>query len=132
VAEAQRLVLDGGLDLLQQPGRAPDLLDELFLAPAAQFFFQFRLRLEILCDGVLAGRGDDDEPFEPRFRGLGGDVLDTGRVDDREQLFRYGLGGRQEPRAQAGGRNDGGSDACGLGGAVAGSDCGGLRHGQRL
>ena len=45
-----------------------------------------------------------------RLGGLGGDQLDTGGVDDRQQFLGHGLGGREESGAESGGRHDSGGE----------------------
>ena len=52
---------------------------------------------------VLPGEVTMTSRLAPACGGLGGDQLDAGRVDDRQQLLGHGLRGRQETGAEAGG-----------------------------
>ncbi|COX17492.1 Uncharacterised protein [Mycobacterium tuberculosis] len=55
---------------------------------------------------VLTLGGDDHQPFGTGRGRLGGHQLDTGSVDDGQQLLGHRLGGRQKARTQAGCRDD--------------------------
>ena len=105
MAEAERLGLYHRLDL-DQRGRAAHLFEHRRLAASFQRALEHEVFDEVRDDAVLAFRRDDDQPFGARFGRLGGHQFDAWRVDDRQQLLRHRLGGRQEPCPQPSGRDD--------------------------
>ena len=90
-------------------GRAPHLLEHRVLAAGLQRALEDQVLDEVRDDAVLALGGDDDQPFGAGLGRLGGDQLDAGRVDDRQQLLGHRLGGGQKPRSQTRGGHDGGA-----------------------
>src|SRR5688572_2486839 len=58
-------------------------------------------------DDVLAASGDKDAVLDARFARLLHDILEHRPVDDRQHLFRRGLGGGKEARAEPGDGKDG-------------------------
>ena len=100
-----------------QLGGPPDRGQPLLVALLLQRRFQLRRAVEVVGDGVLAAGGDDQDVGETDAGRLGHDVLQRRDVDDRQQLLRHRLRGRQEAGAEAGGRDDG------LASAAAGQTC---------
>ena len=85
---------------------AAHLLQHHLLAAGLQRALEHQVLDEVRDDAVLALGGDDDQPLGAGLRGLRGDQLDAGRVDDRQQFLGHGLGRGQEARAQTGRRHD--------------------------
>ncbi len=109
VAEAERLFL-AHRDNVDEVGDVVQLLAQLFFLAVLEHRVELEVVVEMVLDGGLAGAGDQDDLLDARGHRLLDDVLDGGPVDDGEHLLGDGLGGRQEPRAQPGHRNDGLSD----------------------
>src|SRR5690606_23994754 len=63
--------------------------------------------VEVVLDRVLVAPGDQEYVVQPGPGGLFHDVLDGRLVDDRQHLFRRGLGRREESRAQPRDRDHG-------------------------
>ena len=61
----------------------------------------------MILDGVLAAAGDQDDVVDAGGDRLLDAVLDDRLVDERQHLFRLGLGGGKEPGPQTGGREHG-------------------------
>jgi hypothetical protein len=76
------------------------------LAAGFQRAFEDEVLDEVRDHAVLALGGDDDQAFATGLGGFGGHQLDSGSIDDREQLLGHGLRGRQESRPQTGCWND--------------------------
>ena len=107
MAEAERLLLarKAGRSGLRQV--FPQELERFVLLALEQGHFQLELAIEVVFDNPLVAAGHEDEMLDPRLAGLVHDDLDQRPVDDRQHLFRHGLGGRQEPGAESGHGEDG-------------------------
>jgi hypothetical protein len=87
--------------------------------------------VEVVDHRRLAPPGDQQNVGDARGRGLLDDVLQHRSVDDRQQLLRHRLGGREESGGQPGGWDD-----CLDGASVSGvgrhgpSWCRQIRHGD--
>ena len=101
MSEPERLALYDRLDL-EQLRRAADLGQHGLLAAGLQGALQHQVFDEVRDDAVLAFGGDDHQTFGAGLGGLGGDQLDAGGVDDRQQLLGHGLGCGQKTGAQTG------------------------------
>src|SRR5438034_6849716 len=64
------------------------------------------VRTEVRVQRFLAGRDHDDDARDARCGKLRDDQLDDRRVDDREELLRYGPAERKEARAKPAGRDN--------------------------
>ena len=100
VAEAEGLALADVVDV-GEVGEAADVGELGVLALAGQLQLELDVAVEVVLDGPLVAAGDDEDVVDPGGDGLLDDVLDRRRVDDREHLLGLGLGGREEPGAQA-------------------------------
>jgi hypothetical protein len=60
----------------------------------------------MVLDHALVAAGHKDEVLDAGLARLVDHVLDQRAIDDGQHLFRHGLGGRQEPGAQAGNREN--------------------------
>ena len=56
----------------------------------------------MILDDALVAPGDEDEVLDAGLARLVDDVLDQRPVDHRQHLLGHGLGGGQEPGAEAG------------------------------
>ena len=104
VPEAQRLLLHHGRDFEQRGGLA-HLGQHRGLAALGEGVLQDEVLDEVRDHTVLAGRGDDEQTVGAGGLGLLGHQLDSGSVDDGQQLFGHRLRGGQEARTQTGGRD---------------------------
>jgi hypothetical protein len=68
--------------------------------------------IEVILDRTLGSTGDEHQPPGTGGAGLIHRILDQRLVDDRQHLFRAGLGGRQEPRAASCDREHRGPNLC--------------------
>jgi len=84
-----------------------DLLQLVELAASLEQRVQLGRPIEVILDRLLAPSRDDQDVGEPGADRLLDDELDRRRVDQRQHLLGHGLGGRQEPGAEAGGGDDG-------------------------
>ena len=105
MSQAERFRLHDGLDL-DQLRRAPHLVEHRFLAAGLQRALQHQVLDEVRDDAVLALGGDDHQAVGAGLGRLGGDQLDAGGVDDRQQL----LGNRFRRGQEAGTKTGGGHD----------------------
>src|SRR5262249_58094852 len=64
----------------------------------------------MVLDDSLVAAGDEDEMLDAGLARLVDHMLNQRPVDHRQQLLRHGLGGRQEPGAQPGDRENGFAD----------------------
>ena len=119
VAQAELLLLAHVGDLGQVADVA-DLAELLDLALLLEKAFQLVGEVEVVLDGPLLARGDDDHLLDAGRDGLLDGVLDDRLVDERQHLLGLSLGGRQEASAPAGCREDGFSDAHALPSGVVG------------
>lgn len=106
MAEPQRLTLAH----IREMGEMTDALyhrEFLLLAAAAQGVLQFEGDAEMVLDGGLASPSDQHQALNPGPDGLFHDVLDDGRVHQRQHFLGLGLGRGQEAGAQARDGNDG-------------------------
>ena len=60
----------------------------------------------MILDGVLAAAGDQDDVWDAGLDRFFDAVLNGRFVDQRQHFLGLRLGGRQKPRAQAGGGED--------------------------
>jgi len=60
----------------------------------------------MVFDDRLVAAGDEDEMFDAGLARLIDDILDDRPVDDGQHLLGDGLGGREEPRAETGDREN--------------------------
>ncbi len=86
-----------------QPLQAGELV---VLAALRKRVVELELDVEMILDDRLVAAGDEDEVLDPRVARLVDDILDDRPVDDRQHFLRDGLGGREEPCAEAGDRED--------------------------
>ena len=95
------------------PGLGRSSVEEfelVVLLPLEQRHFQLELAVEMVLDDALVAAGDEDEMLDAGLARLVDDVLDQRPVDHRQHLLRHGLGGRQEPGAEAGDGENGFAD----------------------
>jgi len=85
----------------------PHLIQHLALAAALEIFFQFQRTIEMVLDRTFASAGDDDDVFDARRDRFFDHVLNQRFVDQREHLFRRGLGRGEKACAQSGSGNNG-------------------------
>ena len=64
----------------------------------------------MVLDHALVAARDEDEMLDPGLPRLVHDVLDERPIDDGQHFLRHGLGGGQEPGAEAGNRENGFAD----------------------
>ena len=89
---------------------------ELFvLAGRVERVLELDAAIEVVFDRVLAPPGDDEDVVDPCTHRLLYDVLDRGRVDDRQHLLRHRLGRGEEAGAEPGGGDHGVVDRPGHG-----------------
>ena len=106
VAEAERLALPAGVDVGELAGAAHGG-EPLEVALLLQPGLHVGAAVEVVDHRRLAPTGDQQHVADAGGGGLLDDVLQHRPVDDRQQFLGHGLGGRQEPGGQAGGRDDG-------------------------
>ena len=70
--------------------------------PLGQRQLELELAVEMVLDDALVAPGDEDEMLDAGLARLVDHVLDQRPVDDRQHLLGHGLGGGQEPGAEAG------------------------------
>ena len=102
VPETKRLLLAGEA---RRPGLRqvlPEEIERFVLLPLQQGHLQLELPVEMVFDDRLVAAGDEDEMLDAGLARFVDDMLDQRPVDDRQHLFRHGLGGRQEPGAEPG------------------------------
>src|SRR5262249_32227153 len=68
------------------------------------------LAVEMVLDDSLVAAGDEDEVLDAGLARLVDHMLNQRPVDHRQHLLRHGLGGREEPGAQPGDRENGFAD----------------------
>jgi Zn-dependent oligopeptidase len=83
---------------------------ELVLPGALGVRLELAGEIEVVDDGVLAARADEDHVAHARRDRLRDDVLDRGGVHDRQELLRDGLRRREEPRPEPRGGDHGLAD----------------------
>ena len=86
-----------------------DLVQQIVLLPLLQRALQLRGAVEVIEDGVLPLRHDDDQLVDPRAERLFDPVLEDGLVDERQHLLRDDFRRRKKPRAETGTREDAGA-----------------------
>ena len=86
----------------------------LGLALDFQKSFQLGRIIEMIFDGILAAAGNDDDVFDARGEALLDDILNQGLIDNGKHFLGLGFGGREKPRAQACGGEDGFAHASAL------------------
>ena len=106
MAQAQGLALADVGDVDQVRDLA-DLAQQIRLAAGLEERLELDRDVEVVLDGVLAAPGDEDDVVDARGDRFLDAVLDDRLVDEREHLLGLGLGGGEEPRAEAGGGEDG-------------------------
>ena len=76
--------------------------------------FQDRLKvsgdIKVVLNGALVFARNKNDALNPRSDRLFNGVLNRGAINDRQQLFRDGLGRRKEPGAPSGNRENCGAD----------------------
>ena len=102
VAEPERLLLAGEARRAGAGQIARQQIEHLALLPLEQRHFQLELAVEMILDDALVAPGDEDEMLDAGLARLVDDMLDQRPVDHRQHFLRHGLGGRQEPGAEAG------------------------------
>ena len=105
VAETERFALAHVVDV-GHLGQGLDLAQVVGLALLLQVVLELEVAIEVVLERALAAPGDDQDVVDAGPHGLLDDVLDGRLVDDRQHLLRLGLGGRQEPGAEPGRRDD--------------------------
>ena len=106
MAEAQRHLLAGEAGLPRrrlQPLQAGKLV---VLAALRQRVVELELDVEMVFDDRLVAAGDEDEMLDAGLARLIDDILDDRPVDDGQHFLGNGLGGREEPRAETGDREN--------------------------
>ena len=91
-------------------GKAADgaeLFEELLLLRGLEPAFKLEGAVEMILNRIFPIAGDDQDLVDSGGRRLFDDILNHRFVDKRNQLFRHGLGEREEARAESGGGNDG-------------------------
>jgi len=104
VAETERRLLAGearGAGPRQVTGKQLELRA---LAALGQCELQLELAVEMILDHPLVAAGHEDEVLDPGIARLVDHVLDDRAVDYCQHFLGHGLGGRQEPGAEAGNR----------------------------
>ena len=86
---------------------AAQLGDALVVAFRLQRLLELERTVEVVLDGALAQRGDDDHLVEARCRRLFHRVLDDRRIDERQHLLGLRFRRRQQACAVAGRKDDG-------------------------
>ena len=76
------------------------------LALAAEYLLELDLAVEVVLEGLLAPRGDDDDLVDARGEEFVDDVRDRGLRADGQELLGDGLGDGKEARAVAGRDDD--------------------------
>ena len=106
VAEAQHLLLPDKVNIGQLRDAAHGLQ---FRGLALRFQLRLKLKaaVEMLLDGAFARADDHEQIGDARLDRLLDDVLDHGRIDNRQHLLRLRLRGREKAGAESGGGNDG-------------------------
>ena len=77
------------------------------MLPLAQRHLELELAVEMVLDDAFVAPGDEDEMLDAGLARFVHHVLDQRPVDHRQHFLRHGLGGRQEPGAEPGDREDG-------------------------
>ncbi len=106
VAEAERQLLAGEARL---PGARQIARQELEVGLAlalGQRQLELELAVEVILDHRLVAAGDEDEMLDAGLARLVDHVLDQRAVDHRQHFLGHRLGGREEPRAEAGDGKD--------------------------
>ena len=106
VSEAQRLAL---ADVVDQRELGDGLYcgQQAFLACRGELALELDGLVEVVLQRTLPTSGDHEDVVEPGANRFLDDVLDRRLVHQREHLLGLGLRGRQEPRTEARGGNDG-------------------------
>src|SRR5262249_33900279 len=71
--------------------------------------------VEMILDHALVASGHENEVLDACLARFVDHMLDERPIDHREHFLRHGLGGRQEPGAEAGDRENGFADLHWLG-----------------
>ena len=95
-----RLAHEDAFDAMRQDVAHHVRLARLALGP--QCGFKFLIAVEMVLDRPLVAPRDKNQRVDPGRDGFLGRILDQRLVDDRQQLFRHRLGGRQEAGAKTG------------------------------
>ena len=106
MAKAHRHLLAGEAGLPRrrlQPLQAGKLL---VLAALCQRVIELELDIEMVLDDRLVAAGHEDEMLDARLARLIHHILDDRPVDDGQHLLGNSLGGREEPRAETGDREN--------------------------
>ena len=103
--QAQRSILDNGFDA-DNLGGAAYLRCNFVLAALGESLLKVRARVEVPKHAVLTRRCDNSQALRTSGGGLFSNHLDARRINYGQQFFRHCLGGRQESRTHARGRND--------------------------
>ncbi len=86
---------------LRQIADVAHLAEHLDVALLLEQVLEFVRQVEVVLDGALLARGDDDDLLDARGNGLFHRVLDDRLVHQRQHLFGLRLGGGQEAGAPA-------------------------------
>ena len=97
-----RTIVDVG-----EVGDGAHLSQLLVLARLLQAAFQLEGPVEVVLQAALAPARDDQDVGDPVLGGFLDHVLDGRLVDERHHLLGLGLGGGEEPGAEAGGGDHG-------------------------
>ena len=99
-AELLRLPHEDALDALRQHVAHHVCLVVLALDPKRGF--QFQIAVEMILNRALIAPRHENQRIDPSRNGLFCCILNEWLIDDRQQLFRHGLSGRQETSAETG------------------------------
>ena len=78
----------------------------IVLAALGERIVELELDVEVILDDRLVAPGHEDEMLDAGLARLVDHILDDRPVDDGQHLLRNGLGGRKEPRAETGDREN--------------------------
>ncbi len=90
---------------VRKVGEAHHIGEVLLLALGSEVVLELEVPIEMVLEASFGASGDDEDVVETGSDRLLDHVLDCRPIHDREHLLGLRLGGGQEPRAKAGGRD---------------------------
>src|SRR6056297_2449394 len=84
-----------------------DHIGDLVLTLCPQITFEFGIFVEMILDRTLRAARDKNQISDARLDGLLDGILNDRFVNNREKLFRHGLGGRKKTGAKSSNGKDG-------------------------